>query len=801
MIEEIEKSKVARYLVILLPLSYLLFYLVQGKFLLSGNTDHIDAQLTAIFAAKKALEVGQFPLWNPYIFNGIPLWGSPSIFIWYPFTWIELLAPQSITLYVSTINSWLHYFAVFISGFIYFREIIRSEKWASFSTLVYGFSIPVALGLSFGNVFLPIYVYLPLMLYIFHTIERRSFSKNVIIVSILFYLMITGGFLQLFIYAMLIVALYIIFLYIGLPSKNQRILLLKISFLSVIIGIFISAPLWISTFYMSQFVSRVTGSLSSWQDLLNENYVSEMYQWLRLLVPDGFGFTMWNSEHSVSAVETMVAFCGVSSLFLAGIAIIKCRNKIVDFWFGIFLLLLLLVYSPFKIIQYVIFVGMDMMYGRVLFLLPFSVACLAGIGGKYFMEKDNLSRLRLLFINPLNALLFIVVITNNIQYNSQLFKIGILFEKINNLQTIHQLKELLPEIEILRLVIIIIVLMALFLIKRNSKYIYSICTFLLIMEVIPATYLMNEVQIYTLMVPPSKDYFAYDGISQPLPYSSSFLEEYRLVISEAIPSRIDYSAPIYAKDANQGSIYNYYSPWGYANGYSANLATLVKTAGLIDSEDCPSGGEIMGEKDVLYNSIRQVVFDPLCHHRLADIMSVGSVIETDKQWKVIHDNTDTALKRATLFYKYYVISDSIEASTTLAQENFNFYDVLILDRFPFADVGPADPNAQVTFIKNTPNEVILDVKTASPGLLLLNDSYYPGWNATVDDKPVEIIRANVAFRAIWISEGEHRVIYSYSPPLLGISVLFGLLGVVTIFILAYWTRVHLCIKNFIPKFK
>ncbi|NMB54230.1 MAG: YfhO family protein [Leptolinea sp.] len=799
--EEIEKSKVARYLVILLPLLYLFFYLLQGKFILAGNTDHIDAQLTAIFAAKKALAVGQFPSWNPYIFNGIPLWGSPSVFIWYPFTWIELLAPQSVTLYVSTIISWLHYFAVFITGFVYFREIIKDERWASFSALVYGFSIPVAYGLSVGNAHLPIYVYLPLLLYVFHTFERRSFNRNVIFISILFYFMITGGFLQLFMYAMLIVGLYLIFLIIGLPSKKQRLLLLNISFISITIGVLLCAPLWISTFYMSRFVSRVSGSLSAWQNMLTENYLSELYQWLRLLLPNGFGFVMWNSERSVSAVETVVAFCGVSSLFLAGLAIIKCKESIVDFWNIIFILLLLLAYSPMKILQYLMFGGMDMMYGRVLFLLPFSVACLAGMGGKSLLEKDNISRLRVVLLNPICLLLTIIIITNTVQYNSKLFNFNSLFEKLFNLKSWYQFTELIPQIELFRLLVIFIVLIAVIFIRRNLNFIYSISLFLLVAEVIPSTYLMNMVQINPLMVSPSQDYFAYDNISQPLPYSSSFLEKYRLVISEEIPSRKPFTAPNFAKDANQGSVYDYYSPWGYANGYSTHLARLIKTVGFIDAIDCPSGGKIMGEYDFQFNSIRQVVFDPLCHPRLADLMSVGSVIKTDKEWKVIQDNTDTALERASLFYKYSVISDSIESSTKLAEENFDFYNVIILDRFPFGDVGPADPDARVSFTKNTPNEIILDVKTKSPGILLLNDSYYPGWSATVDKKPVEIIRANVAFRAVWIPEGEHRVVFSYSPPLLGISLLIGLLGVAALIILVNWTRIYIFVEGLRKKIK
>ena len=58
---------------------------------------------------------------------------------------------------------------------------------------------------------------------------------------------------------------------------------------------------------------------------------------------------------------------------------------------------------------------------------------------------------------------------------------------------------------------------------------------------------------------------------------------------------------------------------------------------------------------------------------------------------------------------------------------------------------------------------------------MLLDTYYPGWQALVDDRPVTIHPANLAFRAVELSAGEHRIEFSYRPASLQVgAVLTGL---------------------------
>ena len=769
-------SLMARLLVFLVPLGYLLFYLIQGKFLLLGNTDHVDAQLPSLFAAKNALAAGQWPWWNPYIFNGTPLWGSTGVFLWYPLTWVELLAPRTITLQVSTIIAWLQYFGVFLAAFLYFRILIGDEKWASFSALSYGFSISVAYGLAVGNAYLPVYIFLPLSLYILHSYNQRSPRKNIIFLAISLFCLFTGGFLQLMVYAMAILGSYVLFLGYQSNSRKEAFSFIGMFAVSLFIAILLSAPAWLSTLYMARFVSRTSAANNIFESILQGGYVTPIAQWLRLWMPTGFGFGMWVPP--VSYVETIVAFCGVSSLFLAGIALVSRPKRIIYYWAGYIVISFLLVSSKLVVIQYFAFGGVEMMYGRLVYLLPLGIASMAGMGGRSLFETGK-SRRWLLIINPFNILFAVFLFLNRELLIRNAGEFTSNFQQFIESKSLMALRAAIPEIELLRAAFIIFMLALVFIVGRKLNVIWGVTIFLMLAEVVPSTYLMHKVQVNPLMVSPSGPFFAFDKIGTTLPFSTSDLMEFRLVITEHQPSRKENEAPYFAKEANQGSVYSYQSPWGYANGYSENLAALIQTAGVLDlTFNCSSKGLIHGNEDILYNAARQVAFDPLCHPRLSDLMSVGAVIKAKREWRVIADRRGSALPRATLFYQYEVIPDSVEALTNLAQDGFDIHKTLILEKGPSFEVGPPDPGARSALVKNTPNVVVITTHSSTPALLLLTDTYYPGWKAEIDDQPAEIIRSNVAFRSVWVPQGEHTIVFRYDPPLLTSSLLLGLAGVI-----------------------
>jgi hypothetical protein len=60
-------------------------------------------------------------------------------------------------------------------------------------------------------------------------------------------------------------------------------------------------------------------------------------------------------------------------------------------------------------------------------------------------------------------------------------------------------------------------------------------------------------------------------------------------------------------------------------------------------------------------------------------------------------------------------------------------------------------------------ELLLQVGADAPGWLVIADTWYPGWKAWMDGRPVEVLHADYLFRAIPLPAGEHTVRLAYFP--------------------------------------
>jgi uncharacterized membrane protein YfhO len=79
------------------------------------------------------------------------------------------------------------------------------------------------------------------------------------------------------------------------------------------------------------------------------------------------------------------------------------------------------------------------------------------------------------------------------------------------------------------------------------------------------------------------------------------------------------------------------------------------------------------------------------------------------------------------------------------------------------------------------DRVVLDVHANAEALVVVTDAWAPQWKATVDGAEAPLLRANVAFRAVRVPAGRHRVEMRCSPT----AVFLGLgLTAVTMLLLA-----------------
>jgi hypothetical protein len=76
---------------------------------------------------------------------------------------------------------------------------------------------------------------------------------------------------------------------------------------------------------------------------------------------------------------------------------------------------------------------------------------------------------------------------------------------------------------------------------------------------------------------------------------------------------------------------------------------------------------------------------------------------------------------------------------------------------------PREGSSGVTLERDDAGQVRARVDLERPGFLVLSDTFDPGWRARVDGEPVEIRRANWAFRAVALPAGRHAVDLHYEP--------------------------------------
>jgi hypothetical protein len=67
-----------------------------------------------------------------------------------------------------------------------------------------------------------------------------------------------------------------------------------------------------------------------------------------------------------------------------------------------------------------------------------------------------------------------------------------------------------------------------------------------------------------------------------------------------------------------------------------------------------------------------------------------------------------------------------------------------------------------TILSYEPDSVVVRVRAEAPGLLILSDAHYPGWQATINGRSTTVYAANGLFRAVPVPAGEHDVTFLFA---------------------------------------
>lgn len=110
-----------------------------------------------------------------------------------------------------------------------------------------------------------------------------------------------------------------------------------------------------------------------------------------------------------------------------------------------------------------------------------------------------------------------------------------------------------------------------------------------------------------------------------------------------------------------------------------------------------------------------------------------------------------------------VFTDEPSALAEITRAGFDSQRIVFLP--PSSRAGLAGTNfvaALVTNVVVTPNRLDADLHTPGPTVAVIAQSFYPAWHATLDGAPVPLLRGNVAFQAVPVPAGSHRLRLIYS---------------------------------------
>ena len=74
--------------------------------------------------------------------------------------------------------------------------------------------------------------------------------------------------------------------------------------------------------------------------------------------------------------------------------------------------------------------------------------------------------------------------------------------------------------------------------------------------------------------------------------------------------------------------------------------------------------------------------------------------------------------------------------------------------------------------------------STQPALLVLAESYYPGWRAWIDEQPVPVYEVDLAFRGVVVGGGSHRLRMEFQPAILPVSIAITLATALALVVMA-----------------
>jgi hypothetical protein len=711
-----------------------------------------------IFAAEEWL-AGRIPLWDPYQHNGLPFLAETQVGSLYPLSAIFLtpwLPSLELSLFILS-----HFTLAALFTFILARSLALSYPAATVAGLAFGFGgvlmaqVP-NLNIMTGAVWLPLILYGALQT----TRQRRWWVA--LLAGLPLALQIFTAQPQIVFYTLVVLGGYGVYrtfadFFFGPPAQHQNrgyalrtILLLLVIILS---GLLLAAPQLLPTLELQQL--SVRSEERGFRFLTENSFPPPM--WLQLLLPGAFGNNVTGFKGGDAFQEDFI-YIGFIPLLLTGFSLAQRRKRDMPFFMILFAAGVLLAmgrYTPLYqyVIQYLPGFALFRIPARWLMVVNLALALLAGFGLETLLQ-EGLSRRKLGFI--LTAGLSLLVALASIWFFRAALQSWLeghdfdlygrlaaaFLDKGYSLNPIYRDRLLMGWLTGLTVPVLLL--------SFNLLVAMSLFTLLAARRLAPATFSL------LLILAVSLDLIAAGGtVINPLKPARWWTElsQGALYVVEHVGEARVFPLGMGSEEATVSHLGQYF-PSVYrirsAGGHGSSLM-LARTGDFLDEAHPVQAVRVLGVRYLLTEG--QMGADAAAAFPIAYSDETGYVYENPiplPRAFVVHQTLQVDSPEAALAHFQSLALDPRQTV------------VLEAEQAPSLPAGPP-VESQATILAENPQRIEIQVQAAAPGYLVLLDTFYPGWAATLDGQPTPIYRANYLSRAVFVPVGQHQVIFTYRP--------------------------------------
>jgi hypothetical protein len=403
---KISRNHFAVTVIALAPILYFLPSLIKGRVLcpFDGLLQNVPFRV----AAAQLIRSGYLPLWNPYIFSGMPLFATAQLGILYPLNWFYVPFSATTATNLMVIAT---YVVAGMGAYLYARQVGASVAGAAITSLAWQFGGAMIGQISHINIAQTAAV----MPWVFWATERyaeRGTFKRAALISVFIALQFFAGHQQAFVNSLLLVSAYLITMAATHAESRRRYL---VSFAFVATGLLMAAIQILPTYELLRHSERSAATYEFFSSFsMPKRFV---LTFVAPYVMGGGDARLFRAPYvGPPYYPEMVGYAGLLTIILAVIAVARRPDARTKFWTAVAVICLLLAfggYAPlqsYKLIYYLPLLNLFRVPARHLMEVDFALAVLAGRGFTLLSVHREQLRTRIIAITAaLTVLLFTVL--------------------------------------------------------------------------------------------------------------------------------------------------------------------------------------------------------------------------------------------------------------------------------------------------------------------------------------------------------------------------------------------------------